>query len=96
MRFALLVGCLSLCACAAVVTMRLRSSLSRKLSTTLKELRKENSTRTASNLSSQPRAQQSENARLARLHRAMTIRSSNEKPAATVGTAGRHHVGELR
>ena len=31
MRFALLVGCLSSCACAAVVTMRLRSSLSRKL-----------------------------------------------------------------
>jgi len=31
MRFVLLVGCLSLCACAAVVTMRLRSSLSRKL-----------------------------------------------------------------
>jgi hypothetical protein len=31
MRFVLLVGCLSLCACAAVVTMRLRSSLSQKL-----------------------------------------------------------------
>ena len=31
MRFVLLVGCLSLCACAAIVTMRLRSGLSRKL-----------------------------------------------------------------
>jgi hypothetical protein len=31
MRFVLLVGCLSLCACAAVVTVRLRSSLSRNL-----------------------------------------------------------------
>jgi hypothetical protein len=31
MRFALLVGCLSLCACGAVLTMRLRNSLGRKL-----------------------------------------------------------------
>jgi hypothetical protein len=31
MRFVLLVGCLTLCACAAVLTMRLRNSLSRKL-----------------------------------------------------------------
>jgi len=31
MRLVLLVGCLSLCACAALMTMRLRSTLSRKL-----------------------------------------------------------------
>jgi len=31
MRLVLLVGCLSLCACAALMTMKLRSTLSRKL-----------------------------------------------------------------